>query len=353
MYTLSIIAVLAFAFSVFSAIVSIFIAEKIGLVDSPGGRKIHKKNTPLAGGFIIYAGCMAVPFIKIDMVSWKILVLMLITLGIGLIDDIFEISAILRLFLQFLIGLGMALSLNQPLTSLGDFLGVGSVTLGIFSIPFICFSVAAAKNAINMIDGIDGLAGVLTLIPVVAIFFLAMRANILNLAGFSIAIAVSLFVFLILNFPAQRRANAACFLGDSGSTLLGFLVAYLLVSTTTTGIIRPVVTLYLFAIPLIDSACVFFRRIKRGLAIHYPGRDHWHHQMVDGGLSVRQTTLFMGSVAVIIASAGIIMEQRGVSESTMFYFFIVLMCLQFLNLASGSTLVKFLIRFTQGLLTKE
>ena len=344
MYKFLIIAVLAFALSIFGAILFLFLAEKIGLVDEPGGRKFHKKITPLIGGIVIFLGCMAVPALNTEMVSWRIIVLMSITLVVGLIDDIFEISAYTRLILQLLIGLAMALSLNQPLTTLGDFMGFGSVALGVFSIPLICFSVSAAKNALNMVDGIDGLAGLLALIPVAAVFCLASRAGVENLLSISIALVVSLSVFLYLNFPLQNRPSAICFLGDSGSTLLGFLIAYLLISSVTAGLIKPVVALYLFAIPLIDSVCVFARRIRRGVPLFHPGRDHWHHMLIDGGFSCRQATLFIGSIATIIAVAGLIMGHRGVSESLMFYLLIGFTLLNLSNLRLSSKFINFTIR---------
>jgi len=343
MYRLLIIAALAFALSLFGAIIFLFLAEKIGLVDEPGGRKAHKQLTPLIGGIVIFFGCMAIPIIKIDIISWKIIALMLITLVVGLLDDFLEISAYLRLILQFFIGLGMALSLSQPLITLGDFMGLGSIALGAFSIPLICFSVSAAKNALNMVDGIDGLAGVLASIPVVAVFFLASRGGSENLAAISIALIASITVFLCLNFPLQNRPHAMCFLGDSGSTLLGFLIAYLLISAATAGLMKPVVALYLFAIPLTDSVCVFAGRVRRRVPIAQPGRDHWHHILIDGGLSARQATLFIGSIAIIIAVVGLVMNHRDVSESIIFYIFVGFICVNAAGFSLSSKFVKFLV----------
>lgn len=344
MYKLSIIAVLAFALSVCGAVVFLFLAQKIGLVDEPGGRKVHKQLTPLIGGIIIFLGCMAIPAITTDIISWKIIVLMSITLGVGLLDDIFEISAYLRLAIQLFIGLGMSLSLSHPLITLGDFMGLGSVALGVFSIPIICFSVAAAKNALNMVDGIDGLAGVLALIPVAAMFFLASQGGVENLAAISIALSISIIVFLCLNFPLHNRPSALCFLGDSGSTLLGFMISYLLISSAIAGLIKPVVALYLFAIPLTDSFCVFASRIKRRVSVVHPSRDHWHHLLIAGGLSNQQATLFIGSIAIIIAVAGLIMNHRDVSESIMFYLFIGFICVNAAGFSLSSKLVKLLVK---------
>jgi UDP-GlcNAc:undecaprenyl-phosphate GlcNAc-1-phosphate transferase len=343
MYKLLIIAALAFGLSLCGAIIFLFLSEKIGLVDEPGGRKAHKRVTPLIGGIIIFTGCMAVPIIKTDIISWKIIVLMFITLVVGLLDDFFEISAYLRLVLQFFIGLGMALSLDQPFITLGNIMGLGSVALGFLAIPFICFSVSAAKNALNMVDGIDGLAGVLALIPTVAIFFLASRGGVENLAAISIALLVAVTVFLCLNFPLENRPHAVCFLGDSGSTLLGFSIAYLLISSATAGLIKPVVALYLFAIPLTDSVSVFAGRVRRRISIAQPGRDHWHHLLIDGGLSARQATLLIGSIAIMIAVVGLVMNHRDVSESTMFYFFIGFMCVNAARFSLTSKFIKFLV----------
>ena len=297
-------------------------APRFGLVDKPGGRKAHARVTPLIGGLIIFAGLWGLPLVTQDL-RWVIQVLMLgaLTVGIGVLDDRHELSAKVRLLVHVLAGLGMAWWAGVSLTQVGDLFGMGPLGLGVLALPATCFAVAAAMNAYNMIDGVDGLAGSLAALPVVVVVCLALPAGHVPLIGLSLALLGGLVVFLLMNFPFPWRAHAACFLGDTGSTLLGLMVAWLLIAAAQEGLLRPVFALYLLAIPLADTAGVMLRRVLRGVSLAAPGRDHLHHIFIDAGMSPRHATYLILALALLIATVGIVCELRAVPEWVMFALF--------------------------------
>jgi len=228
MYFILTLLFFSISLSLISSIVFLTIAQKIGIVDDPGGRKQHKNKTPLIGGIIILTGCLAFPIYRFNKYDFLLYLLIFMTFFIGLIDDLFEIKAHFRLLFQVILGFLLAKLLDLKLESVGNLLGFGKLYLHGYYIFFICFATSAAKNALNMIDGIDGLAASLALLPLSILFFIFFRAGAFDLANFSITIIGGLLVFMFFNFPFPWRNSAACFLGDSGSTLLGFLVLYLL-----------------------------------------------------------------------------------------------------------------------------
>lgn len=348
MYSILVLLFLSISLSAISAIGFLAIAEKIGIIDVPSDRKRHQNKTPLVGGLIIFMGCLAFPFYRFD-VNWFFLYLLIfVTLLLGIMDDLFNLSVFIRLLCQAVIGFLLVILIDLKLENAGNLFGFGEVFLGGSAVFLICFATAAAKNALNMIDGVDGLAGSLALLPVGILCFVFFRAGAFDLANFSVVVIGGLLVFMFLNFPFPWRKSAVCFLGDSGSTTLGLVVAYLLIKAASLGALKPVLALYLFAMPLIDSAGVIFRRLMRGAAITVAGRDHFHHVLIDGGLSPRQTTLFILFLGVLIAVLGIILDHRNVSEYILFYAFLLLI---FINLTI-SVFPSFIIQIITGFCKK-
>ncbi len=350
MYLILALLFFSVSLSLISSIIFLTIAHKIGIIDEPGGRKQHKNKTPLIGGIIIFTGFLAFPIYRFNTYDFLLYLLIFSTLLIGLIDDLFEIKAYLRLIFQVLIGYLLVRLLDLKLDNFGNLLGFGKLFLHGYSIFFICFATAATKNAINMIDGVDGLAASLALLPLSILFFIFYRAGAFDLANFSITIIGGLLVFIFLNFPFPWRNSAACFLGDSGSTLLGFVVVYLLIKSASMGLIKPVLALYLFAVPLIDSAGVISRRLMRGAALSVAGRDHFHHVLLDCGLSPRQTTLFILALGVVMASFGIILDHQNVSEFILFYVFLCVIFLHLIIVKFFDSLIRITIVFLKKIL---
>lgn len=327
---------IAIALALLAAMFLIEMAPRWGLVDHPGGRKHHQRQTPLIGGLIIGSALLSTLVVS-PKATWllPLIVLAAATMCIGFLDDRAELSAGFRLLTHMLVGLGMALWAGVQLTSVGALISDSPIFLGWLAVPVTIFAVAAAKNALNMVDGVDGLAGLLALLPVTVVFYFAAITGNAALLSISLALLGGLVVFLALNFPFPWRSHAACFLGDTGSTLLGFLVSWLLIQSAQEHLFRPTLALFLFAVPLIDTAGVMVRRLLQGVSMSTAGRDHFHHVLIDAGMSPRHATYVIGSLALLIACLGLVLEYQAVHEGLMLLLFFVFLLANTLALRSA------------------
>ncbi|SFF42514.1 UDP-GlcNAc:undecaprenyl-phosphate GlcNAc-1-phosphate transferase [Fontimonas thermophila] len=307
----------------------LLLSPRLGLVDHPGGRKRHCAPTPLVGGLLIYAALWALPVTgRMSVQVFALLTLATVTVVVGCLDDRRELNAKLRLLVQAVLGLLMALWAGVVLDNFGDLLGTGPLHLGLWiALPMTVFAVAAAQNAYNMVDGIDGLAGGLAAIPIAFVTGLAWFAGEAPLFELCLAAGAGLCVFLVMNYPLPGRKKALTFLGDNGSTLIGLLIAWIVIAAAQAGLFRPVFALYLLALPLLDGAGVMWRRVSRGVHLFTPGRDHLHHILTDSGLRDRYVTYFLTVLALLIAGFGWLMERAGVPELLMFVLFLVMLML--------------------------
>lgn len=185
---------------------------------------------------------------------------------VGVLDDHKGLSTKVRIFAEIVAGLIMTEIADIKITDLGNLLGFGNINLGVYSTPFTVFAVVGGINAFNMIDGIDGLASGLALIAIITIGLISWTSQYLTLLYVCIIFVGAIIAFLLFNTHILRRTRAGIFLGDSGSTLLGFSVCWLAISISQGqgGIITPTFVLWIIALPLFDSICIMSRRIQRG-----------------------------------------------------------------------------------------
>ncbi len=304
------------------------VANKMGLMDVPGGRKQHQAATPLVGGLGIYLGTLSMtlftPIVYAEFSS--LLAISALILFIGILDDLKELSVATRMSCQAIATIIMALGAGNQLNSFGDILFVGPIILGIMALPLTIFVTVGVINAINMSDGIDGLSGGLVLITLSFLGITAYIAGDAALLYFITILACSLLAFLMLNFRHPWKGQALVYLGDAGSTLLGFITAWLLIKTTqgNDAIIPPVLALWFLAIPLMDTVGLLIRRPLEGKSPFHPGRDHLHHLLMDSGLGVEKTVIGMYVAGITLGSMGLLAHYAGASEGTMFASFIFL-----------------------------
>lgn len=303
------------------------VAARIGLLDKPGGRKTHALPTPMIGGLGIYLGtlsiCMLSPVIMND---YKILLALSgFVLLVGVLDDLYDIRATLRMAMHATAAWVMADVANVQLRSLGDIVFIGPVELGLLAIPVTIFATVGVINAINMSDGLDGLSGGLSVIALVLLSVAALGAGQSAILSFSQILIVSLLAFLAFNFRLLWKKSALMYLGDAGSTLLGFIIAWLVIAASqgNGAFISPVYALWFLAIPLMDTVRVMIYRPLRGRSPFSPGRDHLHHHLMSMGFDARQTVLLIHGAAIAMGAIGLLGHFAGAPEGLMFSLFML------------------------------
>ncbi len=206
-----------------------------------------------------------------------------VILLLGVFDDITPLPAAPKLVIQVVVAVGIyfmgvrieILSLPFGTVDLGAALGLGATVLWLVGIT----------NAFNLLDGADGVAAGSAFFAAAAIFLTSVLLGHPAIGLFTAALAGGILGFLPFNFPPARA-----FLGDSGSTLAGFLLAGLAVQGSTKGptLVAIAVPLVAFAVPVFDTTITLLRRLVRGKPLFAPDRDHVHHRLARAGFSPRQ-----------------------------------------------------------------
>jgi UDP-GlcNAc:undecaprenyl-phosphate/decaprenyl-phosphate GlcNAc-1-phosphate transferase len=285
------------------------VAAKIGLTDQPCHRKQHKNPTPLCGGLAIYLAILLTllfhGFQYPNQTAYLAASALLVV--VGLVDDFRGLSIKVRIVAQLFAGLIMTEVADIKIMSLGDLLFNGNLELGRLATPFTLFAIVGGVNAFNMVDGIDGLAGALSLVSMTTLALVAWYAQDMLLFNFCNIIIAAIIAFLSFNLRIFGFPSASVFLGDTGSTLLGFTVCWSAISASQCEhpLVAPTTVLWIMAIPLFDSVCSMLRRLSRGKLPFVPDREHLHHIMSISGYSVNQVVVRQASYGLIMAIIGI------------------------------------------------
>ena len=287
------------------------IARYIGLVDKPNYRKRHQGLIPLVGGISVFAGiCFTfgitdyyIPHAALYLCCAGVLVF------VGALDDRFDISVKIRAAVQALIAIIMMVVGKLYLSSLGYIFGSWEMVLGPFGYILTLFAIWAAINAFNMVDGIDGLLGGLSCVSFAAIGFILWFDGQFSLALWCFAMIAAIIPYILLNLGILGRRYKV-FMGDAGSTLIGFTVIWILLETTQgqTHPISPVTALWIIAIPLMDMVAIMYRRLRKGMSPFSPDLQHIHHLIMRAGFTSRQAFVLITLAAAVLASIGVAAE---------------------------------------------
>ncbi len=308
--------VIAYIFGVFLVPLVISFSKKEGLVDLPNERKIHTIPVSRLGGVAIWTSTM-LTFLSLVFLSYYPYGSLLsgILLGsslmflLGLVDDVYNLDAKFKLFIQLSIATIVYL-LGVKIHSI-PFLG--GVDLGFWSYPITLLWIVGISNAVNFIDGVDGLAGsVITVNSItLAIIAICMTPSnpIVALIGFILAGAM--LAFLTYNFNPAK-----IFMGDSGALFSGFLLATIsivgVMKAATLSLLLPFVVL---AVPILDIVFSSTRRICKGKSPFVADAEHIHHKLLHAGFSQKKTVLILTSVAIIAgAIASLIMGENTIKH---------------------------------------
>jgi UDP-GlcNAc:undecaprenyl-phosphate GlcNAc-1-phosphate transferase len=293
-------------------------ATRLGLVDAPGGRKVHARAVPRLGGLaVVLAASLAVWLVMrlvsgpFDPSAWTTMRPFLIACSmiflVGLADDVQGVGVGPKLLVEFAAAAIMMSSglLIERVTVLG-----WTMPLGWAAWPVTAAWLVGMTNAFNLIDGVDGLAAGVT-----AIAGAACGAILVARGHAPEAMLLAAFVGGSIGFLFFNFAPASIFLGDSGSLVAGFLLAATAITGWQKGAtaLAAGVPILIFALPITDSAMALTRRMlarpPAGRSVRAtlrqiaePDREHIHHRMLAMGWSVRRTVLVLYGVTAILSA---------------------------------------------------
>ena len=316
----------AFFVAVILLVIMTPLAHQLGLVDRPTERKTHNGMVPLTGGVAIF-GAVLIASVATDV--WIKNGSLFFTASafiilLGMLDDMFDLSAKGRLVCQFGVAAIMAWSAQNYVTELGDLFGFGSITFDIFGYFFTLVCVVGVINAFNMIDGIDGLAGGMSLVVLCSVVFLLLISNNSKAIMGPMIVIAAIVPFLAFNLSWKGFKGNKIFMGDSGSMFVGLTIVWLLVEYTqgAEAAMRPVTAVWIIGLPLMDMAAIMFRRARKGQSVLKPDKQHLHNIFIRAGFSPRRALAAILLMGCFYAAIGIAGEIYHVSESFMFWAFL-------------------------------
>mgnify|MGYP000998070438 CR=1 FL=1 len=289
------------------------IAYKIGAIDVPKDeRRVHKVPVPRLGGLAIYYGFIVsiLSFGQINTGMRGILIGSVIIVILGIIDDIKQLGAKLKLVVQIAAALVVVFHGVQitVLTNPNIFSAQETIQLGYFSIPITVLWIIGITNAVNLIDGLDGLAAGVSSIASISLLFIALLGNEYGIALATAAVAGACLGFLPYNFNPAK-----IFMGDTGSTFLGFILATISIQGLFKGyaVISFAVPLLILGLPIFDTGFAILRRMVKGQPIMQADRGHLHHRLIDMGFSQRQTVMILYTMSSILGLSAVILTGSG------------------------------------------
>ena len=290
-----------------------WLAVKIGAVDVPKDkRRMHDHPIPRLGGLAIFIGFViaVLAFADVNRQLRGILLGGCIIIAVGIVDDSHPLGAGIKFILQIVAALiavwhGVIIQMiANPL----PFIGGEYWDFGIMAVPITVIWIVAVTNSVNLIDGLDGLADGVSSIAALTMLIIA-----LLMGDMEMAIICAALVGGCIGFIPYNRNPAKIFMGDTGATFLGFVLA----TVSVTGlfklyaVISFVVPFIILGFPIYDTASAFTRRILKGQNPMKADRSHTHHKLIDMGMNQKQAvaTLYMvagvlGLCAVMIVTSG-------------------------------------------------
>ncbi len=303
------------------------LAPHLGLLDRPDERKQHHGMVPLIGGPAMYVAIASASIL----LNFHFSVLIFLALGLvlivlGIVDDRYDIPPVWRLLVQAMVAGVMVQVGGVQISQIGDLFGTGTVVMaGTASVIFTIICTIGVINAVNMIDGVDGLAGSILLMSFTGMTWLSLSGG--NVLG---AEMLTIFGGAILGFLCFNArvfvARARIFMGDSGSMLMGFILAWFFINLTQgeQPAMSAVTAGWVFGLPLIDTVSVMVGRLLDGRSPFHAGRDHLHHRLLDSGLSVNATVLTMAAMHGLLVLIGVFGNGDATLEPLLFWGFVLL-----------------------------
>ena len=288
------------------------LAYKIGAVDVPKDkRRMHDHPIPRLGGLSIFVGFViaVMLFAQPDRQLRGILLGACLIVAVGVVDDSHPLGAGIKFILQIVAALiavwhGVVIqTIANPLPFGGDYWD-----FGIMAVPITVIWIVAVTNSVNLIDGLDGLAdGVSTIAALTMLVIALLMRNI------EMAVICAALVGACVGFIPYNRNPAKMFMGDTGATFLGYMLA----TVSVTGlfklyaIISFIVPFIILGFPIFDTASAFTRRILKGQNPMKADRSHTHHKLIDMGMNQKQAVATLYLVAGVLGLCAVMIVTSG------------------------------------------
>ncbi len=289
------------------------LAIRVGAVDVPkDNRRMHKEPIPRLGGLAIFLGFMlsALLFGDLEREVQGILLGATMIVVLGILDDTMTLRALPKFLVQIaaagvVVYYGNVIQYisNPILTSPAPY-----IDLGMWAVPVTIIWIVAITNAVNFIDGLDGLA-----VGVSAISSGTLLVTAILVSESNVAIMMASLMGACLGFIPYNKNPAKIFMGDTGSTFLGFILATLSIQGLFKlyAIISFAVPFLILGLPIFDICFAITRRLARGQNPMVADREHVHHRLIDMGFNQKQAVAIAYMITAILGLAAVVLTSSG------------------------------------------
>ena len=331
-------------------LVLIPLARRTGWHDHPGERRVHESVTPLTGGpamliafAVVLAGSLPQNRFLQGLAAGGLLLFLT-----GLFDDRRHIPAPVRFLLQIVACAIMIYWADVRLDDFGQLFTGSVLSLGWMSVPITLFCALGVINAFNLIDGMDGLGGSIFLVAAVGMALFAGLAGQAVTLSLLLVLMAGVFGFLLVNarFPWNRKARL--FMGNSGSMMLGFILAWCFIALGNDHneggqrAFMPMTAVWLFAVPLLDTTTQIWRRWRAGLSPFDADQKHLHHAFLRAGYSTGEAWLNITLLAAVLGGLGVLLDISGLPEYLSFWIFLAFAFAYYFYIRHGWAKQRFL-----------
>ncbi|MFR3788069.1 MAG: MraY family glycosyltransferase [Agathobaculum desmolans] len=289
-------------------------AHKIGAIDIPkDSRRMHKKPIPRLGGLAIFGGflCAILLFGQLDQTMLCVLLGATMIVALGIFDDVLALGAKLKFVVQ-IIAAAIPVCVGdlqiKLFTNLNPFSDEPFFHLGILAIPVTIIWIVGITNAVNLIDGLDGLA-----VGVSSIAAITMLAVALLTGNMAIAITMAALAGACIGFMPYNLNPAKIFMGDTGSTFLGYMLATVSIMGLFKfyAVISFAVPFLILGLPIFDTANAIIRRVAAGRSPMSPDRGHVHHKLIDMGFNQKQAVAILYAISATLGLTAVVLTSSG------------------------------------------
>lgn len=288
-------------------------AYKIGAIDVPkDNRRMHKKPVPRLGGLAIFLGFIVsmLLFARVDHEMQGILLGAVIIVVLGVVDDMSPLRASFKFIVQIVAALVAVFHgvVIETLSNPNVFSQSPYWNLGWIAIPVTVLWIVGITNAVNLIDGLDGLACGVSTISALTMLVIALLVS-----EADVAIIMAALVGACLGFMPYNRNPAKMFMGDTGSTFLGYILATISIQGLFKyyAIVSFAVPFLILGLPMFDTIFAIVRRLAHGQNPMAPDRGHIHHRLIDMGLNQKQAVASLYAVSSILGLSAVVLTASG------------------------------------------